>query len=63
MLRPYSALTLYANSFRCVPSQSGLFFEDPQPQSVTRLRVSKGWPSERSIGILPVTQTAGDGYF
>ena len=42
---------------RCVPSHSGLISESPQLQSVTRLRVSKGCPSARTTGILPVTHS------
>ena len=40
-----------------MPSQSGLLHELPQLQSVTRLRGSKAWPSERSIEMEPVTQS------
>ena len=42
---------------RCVPSQSGLICEWPQRQSVTRLRVSNGCPSERTTGMPPVTHS------
>jgi hypothetical protein len=41
---------------RCVPSHKGLLLDRPQPHSITRLRVSSGSPSDRSIGIPPVTQ-------
>ncbi len=49
-------LYLPTRSRRCVPSQSGLIFERPQPHNITRFRVSNGFPSARSIGMLPVTQ-------
>ena len=45
----------------CVPSQRGLIFEAPHRHKVTRLRVSKGSPSDRSTTMPPLTHNGPSG--